>query len=829
MGLVGAMVDITERKHAEDELRASEAKYRGIIENLQDVYYRFDAEHRLSLLSPSAAGLFGYGTVDELIGRHIGEFYADPAQYQASIDALRKAGGRLRNNEILMRRRDGSTFPAVASTATVLDEDGTVLWIEGVLSDVTEAKRQEQQLRDSLAETERQRQAALRAMEDAQTARREIEQLVTRLEERTGFANSMAAQAQAASAAKSEFLANMSHEIRTPMNGVIGMTGLLLDTDLTPEQRQYADIVRSSGEALLSLIDDILDFSKIEAGKMELEVVDFDLHTVVEDVVEMLSVRAHEKGLELVGLIAPGTPALVRGDPGRLRQVLINLVGNAVKFTEAGEVSIRAELAREVGPELMLRFTVADTGIGIAPDRQEDLFSPFTQADGSTTRKYGGTGLGLAISRQLTELMGGEIGVTSTPGEGSEFFSTVVLERQSECPAMQTPGDQLRDLNGVRVLAVDDNANNRLLVMTLLRSWGCIGVETSEPAVALDILRDAAAAGEPFDVALLDMHMPGMDGEMLAQAIKADAAIEDTTLVMLTSLSQRGDTARLAALGFADCVPKPLRREQLRECIARAVSGAGQAVAASTDKPAGPATVRHARVLLAEDNVTNQRVAAAMLKKLGQRVDTVANGLEALAALRSIPYDLVLMDCQMPEMDGYAATRAVRDLETDVQDHEVTIIAMTAHAMKGDREACLEAGMNDYLPKPVTPTALAAMLAKWLPAADGPPPSTADSVGACVEADNALPAQAGAVVFDERDFMERMMGDETLAREIMQSFFADIPEQIEIVKAALGAGDGQRAERQAHSIKGAAGNVGGQALRAVAYEMEPAKPAICSA
>jgi PAS domain S-box-containing protein len=674
------------------ERRETEGKYRSLVEGARAIVLTWDTQGVITFINEYGERFFGYSR-DELLGQNVMDTIVPKSEstgrdLEPLMEQIRLDPGAFKDNENENVTKDGRIAWVHWSNKALLDRDGRMIGITSVGYDVSARRKAEDELR--LVNIE-----------------------LKNLYERTKV---LATEAEKANSAKSQFLANMSHEIRTPMNGVIGMTAMLLETDLTDEQRRYADTVRVSAESLLSLINDILDFSKIEAGKLELESYDFDVRELVDDIASMFAARSAAKGFEYIASVEPDVPDLLSGDAARLRQIMVNLSDNAVKFTASGEVSLRVSLESCIGDDIRVKVAVTDTGVGIAADKLDCIFDSFTQADASTTRQYGGSGLGLAIVRQLVRHMGGEVAVSSEVGKGSRFAFTVAL-RRSRTQDTEVGRQKIfpADIGGAHILVVDDNATNRDVFSTMLRAWGAVVDVAIDAPEALRVLYAALDAGKNYRAVLIDMQMPGMDGAMLGQIIRSDTRSQTIPLVMLTSAGMLGEGDRCKALGFSLCMSKPVRQSELFNNLLGILRGTVAVAHASVKQDR---IVSHGspslRVLLVEDNISNQMVAQVMLKKLGLQADTVANGKEAVAAMTTRDYDLVLMDVQMPEMNGYEATAIIRDPASQVKNHRVPVIALTAHALTGDREKCIAAGMDDYLTKPMTVKSLQDMLAKWV-------------------------------------------------------------------------------------------------------------------
>jgi PAS domain S-box-containing protein len=677
-----------DRKAAEDHLHAADARLNRATRGANDGLWELHVATREMWVSPRFAEMFGRDQQEFLGGQQT--FFdillaEDGARLREAIERSIRDGMPV-DVEVRAKSRGQERWYRVRG-ALESGADGTPLTVSGSQRDITERQ-----------------QYALALLEATETA-------------------------AAASQAKSQFLANMSHEIRTPMNGVIGMIELLLETPLNPMQLDYAETVRDSASALLTVINDILDFSKVEAGKLDLEMLDMDIRDTVEDVARLLAIQAHAKGLEVIALIDPGLPDLVRGDAGRLRQVLLNLGGNAVKFTQKGEVSIECKVVQKDEQGIMVRCEVRDTGVGIPSSRVDALFKAFTQVDASTTRRFGGTGLGLSIAKRLVELMGGEVGVASEEGAGSTFWFTARLgAAQDMAKARAAPPIALR---GQRIIIVDDNMTNRKVLMGQLSLCGMDAVCASSADEALSLMRHAAAAGRAFEVALLDHQMPGCDGATLGKTILGEHNLRGARLILLTSSGQRGDGRLFSELGFAGYLLKPVTHRDLTDCLTMVLSAQAEGWRMQTQ----PIVTRHAlrsqrtrdshHILLAEDNLVNQKVACRILEKLGFRVDVAADGQAALDAWQTGRYQLILMDCQMPVMDGYETTRKIRELESGGK--HIPIIALTAHAMKGADNECRAAGMDGYLSKPIDRDQLQITLSRWLN-------DTGDDLGAVEQA-----------------------------------------------------------------------------------------------
>jgi len=767
--------EVADRQRAQEALHESEGRIRLLLDSTAEAIYGIDREGRCTFCNPATLRLLGHEKGDALLGRDMHSAMhhtrADGTPYLAKdcniFNSLHRGEG-VHSDEEVFWRADGTSFP-VEYWAYPIRKEGDAVGAVVTFLDITERKRV---------------QVALLEAKEA---------------------------AEAGSRAKSEFLANMSHEIRTPMNGIIGMTELTLDTTLTAEQRDYLNLVKSSADSLLRVINDILDFSKIEAGKLELEKTEFGIHELLEDTLKTLALRADKKSLEMLARVSPNVPATLIGDPTRLRQLFVNLVGNAIKFTEEGNILVDTELESIADDTVRLHISVSDTGLGIPVEKQQVIFESFAQADGSTTRRYGGTGLGLTISRQLVELMGGHMWVESEIGKGSTFHFTCNLQRGSAAGSVQ---EQIagRNLQGLNVLIVDNNAMNCEILAEMLANWRMNPTQAGSGAIALEMLENARDSGHAFPLVLLDASMPKIDGFQVMQRIRSNPALAGAVVMMLSADRHMIDTPRCHELGARRCLTKPIGQSELLDAILLALQPrtVEERLIETRVSPVREKTQRRLlNILLAEDNPVNQKLAIHLLEKAGHRVTLTGTGREALAAWENagVPgFDIVLMDIQMPEMDGMETTAAIRGREKNSGRH-IPILAMTAHAMRGDKERCLASGMDGYISKPIHPDGLFAEIERCL----------AGSQRSITMAE--IPQESHEQV-DRASLLERVEGDQELLAEMVHLFEEDAPKLLAAMRDALHRCDMVVLERAAHSLKGAAGNLSAKAAAAAASQLE---------
>ena len=804
IGFRGILRDVSKRKQAEEEikqysenleemveqrtedLQKSEEKYRTILENIEDGYYEVDLAGDLTFFNDPVCRITGY-PADELMGMNNREYTVEEnaSKLYREYNKVYETGMPTRSLDWEIVKKDGTAGSLETSISLITGSEGQPKGFRGIIRDVTERKELEREIVEK-----------------------------SRL-------------AKEANKAKSEFLANMSHEIRTPLNGIVGMAELALDTRIDDNQKNIFHTINTEANALQDVINEILDFSKIEAGKFDLENIPFDLRVTIEDVANSFAYRAEQKGLDFISFLAPDVPSRLIGDPARLRQIMVNLTGNSLKFTNEGELYVKGELVEEIEDRVKIRFSVMDTGIGIPEDRHATIFDSFTQADGSTTRNYGGTGLGTTISKQLAEMMGGEIGLESEEGKGSTFWFTALFGRQEE--KKRIPAAKDLDLNNLKVLIVDDNQTNRFVLTEYVKSWGCLPVEAVDGKEALIVFRDAVSSENPFDLILTDFQMPEMSGFYLANEIKKIASLKEVPIIVLSSSGKKGDGRSCKEIGVNGYLTKPIRRDEMKKAI---VSVLGLSTDRETSSMPEIVT-RHSlsedyrkeiQILLVEDYPTNQQVAMRHLIKAGYQVDLAEDGSQAVKAYKRKNYDLIFMDIQMPIMDGYAATQEIRKIETRNLEQStidnpkstiqrVPIIAMTAHAIKGYKERCLEAGMDDYIAKPLRRKELLTIAEKWSSRIDDCRLMIDDCIAPQGNQESEAPMEYAKA-------LEEFEGDEEFLMEVLEGFIGNVTSQIKLIRQAISDGDAEVVRREAHSIKGGAANLTANDLSGIAFEIE---------
>ncbi|MBW2128313.1 MAG: PAS domain S-box protein [Deltaproteobacteria bacterium] len=805
-GFRGVLRDITERKRAEEEikrysehleemvqqrtadLQASEEKYRTILASIEDGYYEVDLAGNLVFCNDALCKITGYSR-DEMIGLNNRD-YMEPRnahKLYLSYHQVYETGVPVRSVEWEMISKDGTRKHMENSISLIRDAEGRPIGFRGIVRDVTERKRLENEL-----------------------------------VKKTELAN-------AASKAKSDFLANMSHEIRTPLNGILGMIELLKETRLEDQQKKIVDSINSEASSLYGLINNILDFSKIEARKLELEEVLFDLSLMIDDIAAVMSIRASQKNLSFKITMDPAIPSWVIGDPGRLRQILNNLLSNALKFTQKGEIALSGEVVEEFGKKVKVRFSVRDTGIGIAEHKQKIIFESFTQADTSTTRRFGGTGLGISIAKQLAELMGGEIGVESREGKGSTFWFTVVFKREKVRPALSS--QQVPNLKNLRVMVVDPNQSGLVRTSTCLRSWGCNPLGVSRGADALRMLEEARKKGEPFDLILTEVHMPQMNGFALAEEIRAMGPFAKIPIIALTSAGAVGEGDKCREIGIQGYLTRPINDDDLRRAIelvlALPMKGGKKDYKLITRYTVSEMKKRAFRILLVEDYPTNQEVAMRHLEAAGYQVELAENGREAVEMFKKGNFDLILMDIQMPVMDGWQATAAIREHEKNSVKKpmgHVPIIAMTAHALKDDRDKCLEVGMDDYITKPVRRKELLSVVAAWLNSGHNPTTSAMgpDIIRPEASHEGLSPTHRprSTEAMDFQKALAEFEGDREFLMEVAEGFLRNADTQIETMRRAIADGDAETLRKEAHAMKGGAANLTAEKVARYALRLE---------